>query len=306
MKPLISIITINYNQTEVTIELLRSIERIDYASYEVILVDNASHEDPSERVKREFPQVKIIRSEENLGFAGGNNLGMRYASGDYFFFVNNDTELTPDLLDKLLQPFTLFDKVGVVSPKIKYFNDQHLIQYAGFTSVNPFTGRNKKIGELEPDFGQYDKGQFTAYAHGAAMMVKRSVVEEVGPMPEVYFLLYEELDWCTQIRRAGYEIYYEGSATIYHKESVSMGKESPLKAYYYLRNRILFMRRNFSGLKLGIFYIYTTLLVIPKILLKYLIKQQNKHIGSVLRALRWHLSGHNQGHATGYPVLDPK
>ena len=96
--------------------------------------------------------------------------------------------------------------MGVVSPKIRYHSHPHIIQYAGFTEVNPFTGRNKMIGLMEEDQGQFDTPGDTAYAHGAAMMVKREVVEKVGLMPDIFFIYYEELDWSAHIRRAGYQV----------------------------------------------------------------------------------------------------
>lgn len=287
--PLVSIITVNYNQADVTCAMLESMKRLTYQQIEVIVVDNASKENPTAKIKTVYPDAHIILSKENLGFAGGNNLGIKAAKGDYLFFVNNDTELTPDLITHLLEPFSTMKDMGVVCPKIYYFDQPDMIQYAGYTPINPFTARNSTIGQFETDKGQYNTGGPTPYAHGAAMLVSRKAIEKAGLMPDFYFLYYEELDWCEQIRRAGFEIYYEPKATIYHKESISVGKFSPLKIYYITRNRILFMRRNARTLHLALFTLFLTFVTIPKNLLVYALKGEFTLAHSFIRGVAWNL-----------------
>ena len=244
---MVSIITVNFRQTAVTCALLDSIRRENrVAEIEVIVVDNGSLSDERAVFERHFPGVRVIRSTENLGFAGGNNLGIRAAVGQFLFFINNDTEWTPGLLENLLARLEKTPAAGVVSPKICYFEEKNRIQYAGFTSICPWTGRNRAIGKNELDHGQHDRARQTAYAHGAAMLVRREVIDRAGPMPEEFFLYYEELDWCERIRRAGFEIWYEPAVTIFHKESAAVGRNSPLKTFFQTRNRLLFMSRNFS------------------------------------------------------------
>lgn len=287
--PLISIITLNYNQTPVTCEFLESLKVLNYTNFEVIVVDNASKEDPTKTIKAKYPDVKVIRSAKNLGFTGGNNLGMREAKGDFLFIVNNDTEVTPDLIGKLIEPFYRDETIGMTSPKIYYYDHPKLIQYAGFTEINPVTGRNSAIGGMEIDHGQYDEGRYTAYAHGAAMMVPREVVEKVGMLPDMFFIYYEELDWSSQIRKANYHIYYQPEALILHKESVTMGRESAIKAYYHTRNRILFMRRNSKPSQFFLFTLFLIFFIIPKSLFKYISKMQLKHLNSFSRAIIWNI-----------------
>ena len=117
----------------------------------------------------------------------------------------------------------------MVCPKIRFAWDNNPIQFAGYTPLSRITMRNRSIGFGEEDHGQYDAAHPTPYAHGAAMMVKREAIEKAGLMPECYFLYYEELDWSMMMRRAGYEIWYEPSTTIYHKESQTTGQQSPLR-----------------------------------------------------------------------------
>jgi len=294
--PKLSIITVNYNQAAVTLELLASIERQSFQDLEVIVVDNASRENPFPLLEAVYPNIITIRSEKNLGFAGGNNLGIEKSTGDYLFFVNNDAEIIEGTLEKLLSCFDRFPNLGIVSPMLYYYQPKEpekLIQYAGTTPVHPITGRNRTIGQYEIDRGQYNQTQPTAHAHGAAMMIKREILEQVGMMSEKFFLYYEELDWCEQIRRATYDIYIEPNAKVYHKESVSVGKQSDLQVYYTNRNRIFFMRRNKKHWEFGLFTIYLFLIMLPKHSLTYLFKGQFKKVKVLWRAVAWNYFGKN-------------
>ncbi|MBR1547833.1 MAG: glycosyltransferase family 2 protein [Prevotella sp.] len=276
---LLSIITINYNGLKDTCELLATLP-LDDESLEVIVVDNASMGDEATAIAQRYPLVKVIRSKENLGFAGGNNLGIRAAKGKYLYFVNNDTVLTrgerPEVAGmKILQPLIdrleSSDKIGAVCPKIRFAWGNNPIQYAGYTPLTAVTMRNHSIGFGEEDHGQYETPHPTPYAHGAAMMVKREAIERAGLMPECYFLYYEELDWSLMLRRAGYDIWYEPAATIYHKESQATGQDSPLRTYYITRNRLLFVSRNTQGAQRIMSEAYLALLVAPKDILKHLL-----------------------------------
>lgn len=288
-KPLISIIILNFNQLPVTCEFLESTKKLTYPNYEIIMIDNASKENPTELINARYPEVKLIVSDKNLGFTGGNNLGIKAARGDYYFIVNNDTEVTPDLLERVVETFDIDKTIGVVSPKIKYFSNPDTIQYAGFSEVNPFTGRGKTQGGKKIDNGDFDTPGYTAYAHGAAMMVKKEVVDKVGMLPDNFFIYYEELDWSAHIRRAGYTIYYQPKGLIFHKESITMGKESAMKAYYHTRNRILFMRRNTKSYQFPVFVLFLSFVIIPRSILKYLFNGQFIHLKMFVKGVTWNL-----------------
>ncbi|WP_431293694.1 glycosyltransferase family 2 protein [Pedobacter sp. P26] len=288
----ISIISVNYNQPAVTGQLLDSIFTTNtYPSIEIIIVDNGSSENFIPIWQDRYPQVKFIHSEVNLGFAGGNNLGIGAADGDYLFLVNNDTEFTAGLLETLVGTFQDFPDTGIVCPKIRYFEHPGKIQYVGFTELTSITARNQCVGQFEDDKGQYDQRVFiTAFAHGAAMMVSREACQRAGLMAENFFLYYEEMDWSLNIRKAGFKIRVNTSALIYHKESVSVGADSPLKIYYMNRNRILLVRKHFVFYKQVLFCIYFGLIVFPRNFLRFLIRGKFKHIAAICRAVYWNLS----------------
>lgn len=266
----ISVITINYNGIALTSSLIESIPKAD--DVEIIVVDNASREDEATAIESRFPHVHMVRSKSNLGFAGGNNLGIEASTGQYLFFVNNDTEFPPgewENIEKLITRLDSNPEIGVVCPKIRFFQGEQPIQFAGYTPLSRLRMRNSSIGFGESDKGQYDQPHPTPYAHGAAMLVKRDALLHTGLMPECFFLYYEELDWSMMFQRAGYELWYDPAMTILHKESQTTGQASPLRTYYITRNRLLFARRNISMPRLLFTYTYLIGLVGLRDILKH-------------------------------------
>ena len=282
----LSIITINYNGIKDTCELIDTLPLED-ESIEVIVVDNASTQDEATQIEQRYPQVKVIRSKENLGFAGGNNLGIQAAQGKYLFFINNDTLLSPQpsAISHLINRLESSPKIGAVCPKIKFSWGDNPIQYAGYTPLSIITMRNRSIGFGEADCGQYDTPHPTPYAHGAAMMVKREVIDKAGLMPECYFLYYEELDWSMMIRRAGYDIWYEPACTIYHKESQTTGQNSPLRTYYITRNRLLFAKRNINSPQKYFTYLHLICIVALRDIIKYTFQRRPNLAKATLKGL---------------------
>lgn len=253
----VSFITICYNGYDDTCELIESLRKyVHSVSYEIIVVDNASREDEAAKIKEKYPFVTTLRSDTNGGFSGGNNLGIKVANGQYIFLINNDTYVESDGFHNLIERLESGNDIGAVSPKIRFAFPPQNIQFAGFTPLSTITIRNEVVGFGHPDDGSFDTAHTTPYLHGAALMVKREVIEKVGLMPEVYFLYYEELDWCTRMTDAGYELWYEPRCTVFHKESQSTGQLSKLRTYYMTRNRLLYTRRNRTGSQrlLSIFY----------------------------------------------------
>lgn len=287
----VSIIAVNYKQVDVTLAFLKSLVRFSgqYCS-QVILVDNGATEDNGDVFRSVYPDVVYVRSEANLGFAGGNNLGVQHATGDYLLFLNNDTEITEGFVEVLVEEMVSHPEIGLLSPLILYHEDQTKIQYAGFTPMNFLTGRNNGIAVMEEDIGQYDQVTVeTGYCHGAAMICRKADLERVGLMDEYFFLYYEELDWCEKFKRAGFKMGFTGKVKIYHKESISVGKESPLKTYFMVRNRWLFIRRNASVFPRLVFASYYMLLAIPFGVVKYLLRRRIDLAKAAFRGTWWNI-----------------
>jgi GT2 family glycosyltransferase len=300
----VSIITVNFNQPLVTEALLTSIKAVEtYPTIEIIVVDNGSKADPVPAWRVKYPAIKFIRSQANLGFAGGNNLGVAQATGDYLFFVNNDTEFTAGLTQGLVDTLQQHPEVGIISPKIRYFDKPTVLQYAGFTAMNYHTARNKCIGQFEEDKGQYDTitGP-TGYIHGAAMMTTKEVVGKAGLMPESFFLYYEEIDWCERIKKAGYTIWVDTKTLIYHKESVSVGANSPMKEFFMNRNRILFIRRNCSFGVRTLFWVYFLAVVTPRNIIGYIRQGRWGFISILFRAIFWNFTHKTNSADLGYKL----
>ena len=279
----LSIITVNYNGIKDTCELIDSIPFND--EMEVIVVDNASANNEASVMEEKYPYIKVIRSDRNLGFAGGNNLGIRFALGKYIFLINNDTIFKDFNIQPLIDRLESSPKIGAVCPKIRFSWDNKTIQFCGYTPLSKVTVRNKSIGFGEADNGQYNTPHSTPYAHGAAMMIKKAVIDEVGLMPECYFLYYEELDWSMMITRAGYEIWYEPSCTIFHKESQTTGQNSPLRTYYITRNRLLLVKRNWKGITKYLSYFYLISLVASRDIISNLVHGNYGNIKSISKGI---------------------
>ena len=279
----LSIITVNYNGLKDTCALIETIPFND--TMEMIVVDNASKDDEAKAIQEKYPHIHTIRSDRNLGFAGGNNLGIQAARGKYLFLINNDTVVREFNVQSIIARLESSDKIGMVCPKIRFSWGDYPIQFAGYTPLSPITIRNRSIGFGEQDNGQYDSPHPTPYAHGAAMMVKREVVDKVGMMPECFFLYYEELDWSMMITRAGYEIWYEPACTIFHKESQSTGQNSPLRTYYITRNRLLIVKRNIQGIKKYLAYAYLLSVVAARDILKYALTAKPNHLKATLKGI---------------------
>ncbi|MBL7875054.1 MAG: glycosyltransferase family 2 protein [Cyclobacteriaceae bacterium] len=288
-KPLVSLITVNFNTTKDTVEFLESVKELTYNNIEVIVIDNGSRNSPKDELEAVYPTLTYIQSPSNLGFAGGNNLGISIAKGDYLFFLNSDTILFPDSLDSLIDYLEANPSVGMASPKVLY-PDIRIVQYAGGVAINPYTGRGKQLGFLETDKGQFDTCYETGWGHGAALIVPRRVIEKIGPMPELYFLYYEEIDWGESAKRNGFQVHFVGTSRIIHKEAISMGgNESETKAYYMTRSRLLYMRRNSSGLPKFTGLLFFFMITVPKQTFEYLIRGKFRLLRSFYKGIGGYL-----------------
>ncbi|MDQ2753542.1 MAG: glycosyltransferase family 2 protein [Bacteroidota bacterium] len=285
-QPLVSIITVNYNTAEVTLQLLQSLQVITYTNVEIIVVDNASAQDAS-CIQKEYPHIIFIQNKTNEGFAGGNNRGIKIAKGEIIFLLNNDTEVDSSFIEPIVNLFKEDSTIGIVSSKLIYYHSDKTIQYAGGTGINPFTARGKFIGCGEKDNGQYNQPAKTHLAHGAAMAIHRKVFDKIGLLPEMYFLYYEELDFSEHAQRAGFAIWCQPKSVVFHKESMSVGKMSSLKVYYQNRNRLLFIRRNIFGMKGLISRLFFITISVPAGIIKYSLRGKWNLAFKIWQGLLW-------------------
>jgi len=297
--PLVSIITINYNEADTTARCLDSLRRLTYPHVECLVVDNASADGEAVALQDAFPDATVISSPVNLGFAGGNNLAIRRATGAYVLLLNNDAVAAPGLLEPLVSALEADPQIGIASPKILFDGTadaagRHRIQYAGSSPINPYTGRSETVGWRARDDGSFDASGPTHLAHGAAMMIRRSVFDAIGLLDERYFLYYEEHDFAARAQRAGYTIHYEAEGVVYHQASLSVGRHSPLKAHYMTRNRLLYLRRNVTGLAFLLSTLIFWALAVPKRLLGHLLRGDTERLRAVWRGACWHLKAADQ------------
>ena len=245
----IAVIVLHYQNLADTLECLDSLQTQDYPDFEIILVDNGSSDADLSEKTQHYPRVHFMRNATNLGFAEGNNTGIRVAlqrGADSILLLNNDTVSSPDLLSAFAKAADLHPEAGVFGAKIFFYDDPTVIWHAG-GDVHPRTlrcfhhgcgdsGLSKKWEEVRP----------IGYACGCALFIKKEVIASVGLMEPRFFLLWEEIDWCWRIRKAGYECLYIPEARVWHKVSRSFegGNRGPLWTYYYFRNRLLFLKRN--------------------------------------------------------------
>lgn len=288
--PKISIVSVNFRQAAVTADMLESLRQATYPNIEVILVDNGAVDDNKELFLQKYASVKLITSRENLGFAGGTNLGIRHSTGDYILLLNNDTIVPPDFLESMVELMQKNDKIGIISPKILYYDAPKKIQYAGIPYIHAITGRGVVNGNGVEDEGQFDYCEETSLTNGACMLVRREVFDQVGLLSELYFMYYEELDFCERAKDQNWLCYYCGTSYIHHRQSVSIGKLNPKKTYYMFRNRLLFMRRNLQGVKFWLFLSYFLLLAFPANVIRHLLKRDVAHASGVWKGLIWHFN----------------
>lgn len=243
---MVSIITVNYNNWKDTCDLISSLKENETYPYEIIVVDNASKRDDAMQISCRYPDVTLVKSSDNLGFAGGNNLGYTYAKGEYIFFLNNDVVIKTPVLEALVKRLQV-PGVGAISPIIYSYYQPAEVEYYGHQKMTPITLKHTTPAYDASHPEKYLVNREVEVLHGAAMMLRRNVIEKVGKMSEVYFLFYEEFDWSYQILKSRYKIWYEPASAIFHKGGQTIGVITPFREFYLMRGRVIFARRNLEG-----------------------------------------------------------
>lgn len=275
-QPLVYIIVLTWNGKKDTIECLDSLSRINYPNYKILVVDNASTDGTMDVIKKNYPDVEYIYNSKNLRYAGGNNVGIDFAlkkNADYILLLNNDTIVESNFLQHLISTATSNPDIGIIGPKIFYYDQPGLIWYAG-GKIEWWKGWIYHKGIRELDSEKYSYKMETDFVTGCCIMIKRELFEKIGKIDETYFIYGEDVDFCIRARRAGYKIFFDPDAKIWHKLSVSTGGHlSWFKNWNKLKSQIrIFIR-------FGKWYYWIT---IPFGLILYIMQSITK-----LRISRW-------------------
>lgn len=260
-QPSVAIILLNWNGYNETIECIEILQKIDYQNYQIILIDNGSRDDSVKILRKRFPQITLLEIQHNRGFAGGANVGLKYAvknKFDYAVLFNNDARVKKNFLTELVKTAESNKKIGVVGSIIYYLNKKNVIQSAGgyehFKGLYPF---------VDPNQGKIDNGQLTEDIFvdtliGCSLLIKREVMEKIGFLDEKYFIYAEDVDFSIRAKNAGYLLCTAVHSKVWHKVSASSGggENTPLKLYYNTRNLIYFSGKNLELREKIIFNVY--------------------------------------------------
>lgn len=260
-EPKVFIIILNWNQQEDTVRCLSSLKSLDYKNYEIVLVDNGSADSSPDRIKEQFAQLTLIKNKENIGFAAGNNVGIRHAlsrDADYILLLNNDTIVDSSVLKNLINVGESDNRIGVLGAVNYSFEDRQKAVLIS-TSFNWFTGFTKKEDLNAVSRGVIIEPQQAHGVTGSSLLIKREVVEKIGLLDERFFIYYEDTDWCMRASKAGYKVLYVPRARIWHKIGASFGRKTDTELYLYTRNLPLFMMKNCPRILLPSVFTFLTL-----------------------------------------------
>lgn len=278
MIPKVFIIVLNWNRHQDTIECIHSIRKINYPRYEIVIVDNGSTDGSEEILRHAFPDIKFIQNGENLGFAEGNNVGIRYAlknGADYTVILNNDTAVDEGFITELVKAAESDSSIGIASSKIYFYDQPDIIWYAG-AILDLKTGKSKHIGYNEKDAGQYDTMRETDRACGCSMMISRRACEAVGLMDPEYFCYGEEVDWSLRTRNAGYKVVFVPGSKVWHKISATTGGTGTgYYLYYSVRNHLRLLK-TYQPFTVKVFEIMRDALVIGRYVFSLFTMNVNK------------------------------
>jgi len=248
-QPLVYVVILNWNLKDDTAECVASVLRSDYSNYRVLVVDNGSSDGSEEYLRRAFPSSEFIANAVNLGFAAGNNIGIRYAVAngtDYVFLLNNDTAVDAAMLGQLVSYAESDPDAGMVAPKVLYYTERNRIWRLG-ERVQRWLPVPLSVGRDQLDIGQFPKPLELDYVAFCGVLIRRSVLDKVGLLDERFFFGYEDADLCHRTRDAGYRIVCQPAARMWHKVSRSAQKDAQNIGYQRSKGRAIFYRRYAHG-----------------------------------------------------------
>ena len=295
--PSVSMIILNYNGLNYTVKCLESLLRIDYNNYRLIVVDNASDKNEAEEIERLFKQeITVIRNDRNYGYSEGNNTGIKFAlerfDPKYVLIFNNDQVAHPDFLKELVAVAELAPSIGIAGPRTYYMDYPDILWGEGgriywYVGWNGLRRQGKKY---KPKRYRYAEVDFVA---GSCMLIKTEVIRKIGVLPTEYFLQWEDVDYCTAAKRAGFNIVYVPSAIVWHKVSASMNvivREKKIEATFRgYRNRVMFFTKYLRGVNFAVFMLTFPLIMVPLLTFNYVFLHKDP------KQAKWMLSGVTEG-----------
>lgn len=241
-KKKVIVLILSYNGKHLLDESMQSYLDNDYTNFEVVVIDNGSNDGTFEYVNQNFPNVKVIRIKKNEGYSGGFNVGLKYAfnenNTDYVLITNNDVKADKKVISELVKVAETDSNIGFVTGKVYYYDNPSMLQTVG-KSADPIYWKGNHIGNLEYDKGQYDKVMERPFCDDIFWLVKKKLYEKTGGYDTTFFLQSEDYDWQARAKNYGYKIMYTPYAKIWHKDSMTIGRTSALKAYYDARNPMI-------------------------------------------------------------------
>lgn len=275
MYPKVCIIVVSWNKKDCIKNCLKSLAKVSYPNYEIIVVDNASVDGSPEEIESTFPYVRLVRNRENLGYTGGNNVGIQYSirkSADYIVLLNDDVIVSPSFLTEMIKAFESDRQIGMAGPKILCFPEKTRI-YQPYGKINYYL----QIGRLS--LNRIVEPTKVDWVCGAALFVRTETIKKAGLLDTNFFLYFDEADFCERAKKAGYKIVYVPHSIVYHDISRSFSHGmNPVQLYYVTRNELLFARKH---LNLLVFFP----LWIPRFILrlsKYSMKTRDAEIAKAI------------------------
>ena len=281
MKPFVNIIILNWNNFEDTLECVNSIIKNKYKNYGITIVDNGSTDDSLSNLNKVFSKIdkiKILVSNKNLGFAEGNNFGMRkdlFKKSDFFLLLNNDTIVDKFAIKNMLNEILSKNVIGVISPRIyDYYNHSEIskVDYPGKFNLCLGGGTIDKSGK------KFNKQCFVDYTSGCCWLIRRKIYLENKGFNKKYFAYFEEVEWAYRINKSGYKFYLTPHAKIWHKGARTSKNIKGFKLFYQSRNNIWFERQYANTLQYSIFIIILFLYKIPKNILRIFLARKNMKV----------------------------
>jgi GT2 family glycosyltransferase len=248
--PSVCTVVLNYNNIEDTIATIKSVRSLQYSNNAILLVENSTEQSVLDAIRQQLPETEILESKKNLGYAGGNNAGIREALErryEYILLLNNDVVLESDVLEKLVQMMEQETECAACQPLVTYFDDERMLwsagteMYFGYPRLYLKDAALRKKSNFQPPFGLV----------GCALLLRASAVRNVGMLDETLFLMHEETDWCIRAMKKGYSLGVAGDAMVQHKVSRTLGSLSKMYLYYAGRNWLLVGKKHFNWLNYG-------------------------------------------------------